>query len=75
MPTVIGPTPPGTGVMKPAFSFTPAPNQAIDTSSAHFAQDLPFVSMELDQILMWSGVKVDTVKPDLGFDSYSCVAV
>ncbi len=23
MATVIGPTPPGTGVMKPAFSFTP----------------------------------------------------
>lgn len=26
MATVIGPTPPGTGVMKPALSFTPAGN-------------------------------------------------
>lgn len=31
MQTVIGPTPPGTGVMKPAFSFTPAPRHTAHT--------------------------------------------
>lgn len=30
MATVIGPTPPGTGVMKPAFSFTPETSQTVD---------------------------------------------
>lgn len=35
MQTVIGPTPPGTGVMKPAFSFTPAPRHTIHTVTIH----------------------------------------
>lgn len=34
MQTVIGPTPPGTGVMKPAFSFTAAPRHTIHTITA-----------------------------------------
>lgn len=33
--TVIGPTPPGTGVMKPAFSFTPITIQTFDTGLSY----------------------------------------
>lgn len=42
MQTVIGPTPPGTGVMKPAFSFTPAPRHTGGRVTTELAQ-LPFV--------------------------------